>query len=89
MAREEIVKLFQVAFNNGNAVFPPSGGEFLNKYLLAQLTPRVVRNVYSGYQGDPHIITQEDKLKMLMDYQDVLHHDTGTLRDVFGPLMPP
>ena len=83
------MKLSQVAFNDGNTFSPPSGGEFLNNYLLAQLAPRVVRNVYSGYQGDPHIITQEDKLKMLMDYQDVLQHDTGTLKDVFGPLMPP
>jgi len=74
-----------------------SGGEtgeadfrsrFLDQYL-AQLTPRVVRNVYSGHGGNRHILTPEDKLNMMMDYRDVLEHETPVLRDVFGPLLPP
>lgn len=62
--------------------------KFLDQYL-AQLTPRVVRNVYSGYGGDKHILTPEDKLNMMMDYRDVLEHETPVLQDVFGRLLPP
>lgn len=59
---------------------PVRPGEFLerDRFLLgprsplAQITPGMVRNVYTGYQGDPYIITPEDKLNMMMDYRDVL-----------------
>jgi hypothetical protein len=76
---------------------PSDPGEFLerDRFLLgprsplAQLAPRMVRNVYAGYQGDPYVITPEDKLNMMMDYRDVLEHDRGTLRSVFGPLQAP
>ena len=76
----------------------PSGpGEFLerDRFLLgprsplAQIAPRMVRNVYTGYQGDPYVITPEDKLNMMMDYRDALEHDKNTLRNVFGPLQAP
>ena len=68
--------------------------EFLNFYLrespeLAQLTPRVVRNVYTGYEGQPYIMSEQDKLKMMMDYRDVLDHPASTLKEVFGPLQAP
>ena len=71
-----------------------TGPEFLEIYIqqnpdIAQLAPRMVRNVYTGYEGKPHVITPEDKLKMMMDYRDVLDHDSQTLRDVFGPLQAP
>jgi len=56
---------------------------------IAQLAPRMVRNVYTGYEGKPHVITHEDKLKMMMDYRDVLDHNSRTLRGVFGPLQAP
>jgi hypothetical protein len=62
--------------------------EYLETYL-AQITPRVVRNVYAGYEGRPHILTPGDRLNMMMDYRDVLEHDAKTLRDVFGPLQAP
>jgi hypothetical protein len=65
-----------------------SRSRFLNQYL-AQLTPRIVRNVYSGYGGDRYLITPEDKLNMMMDYRDVLEHEAPVLRDVFGRLLPP
>jgi hypothetical protein len=76
----------------------PSGpGEFLerDRFLLgprsplAQIAPRMVRNVYTGYQGDPYVITPGDKLNMMMDYRDVLEHDKDTLRNVFGSLQAP
>ena len=68
--------------------------EFLNFYLkqspeLAQLAPRVVRNVYTEYEGSPHIMTEGDKLRMMLDYRDVLDHPTSTLKEVFGPLQAP
>ena len=63
--------------------------KFLDDYLMAQLSPRMVRNVYSGYSGDRYVMTPEDKLKMMEDYVDVLGHDSRTLRDVFGPLQAP
>jgi len=56
---------------------------------IAQLAPRMVRNVYTGYEGKPYVITPEDKLKMMMDYRDTLDHDSHTLRGVFGPLQAP
>lgn len=67
---------------------PEPSRPFLELYL-AQLTPRIVRNVYSGYGGEPHVLTTGDKLNMMMDYRDVLEHDASTLRDVFGPLQAP
>lgn len=82
-------------FRNPNTPVHP--GEFLERdqFLLsprgplAQLAPRMVRNVYTGYQGDPYVITPEDKLNMMMDYRDVLEYDKNTLRDVFGSLQAP
>jgi len=56
---------------------------------IAQLTPRIVRNVYTMNEGQPYIMDQEDKLKMQLDYNDVLEHDASTLRDIFGPLQAP
>lgn len=56
---------------------------------IAQLAPRMVRNVYTGYEGKPYVITPEDKLKMMMDYRDALDHDSQTLRGVFGPIQAP
>jgi hypothetical protein len=49
----------------------------------------MVRNVYTGYQGDRYVITPGDKLNMMMDYRDVLEHDKDTLRNVFGSLQAP
>ena len=80
-----------------NPDLPSSPGEFLerDRFLLgprsplAQLAPRMVRNVYTGYEGEPYVITPEDKLNMMMDYRDVLDHDKDTLRGVFGPLQAP
>lgn len=71
-----------------------TGPEFLEIYIqqnsdIAQLAPRMVRNVYTGYEGKPYVITPEDKLKMMMDYRDALDHDSQTLRGVFGPLQAP
>lgn len=60
----------------------------LNDYL-AQLAPRIVRNVYTMNEGQPHIMDEGDKLRMRMDYDDVLGHDARTLRDIFGPLQAP
>lgn len=60
----------------------------LNDYL-AQLAPRIVRNVYTMNEGQPYIMDEGDKLRMRMDYDDVLEHDARTLRDVFGPLQAP
>jgi len=60
----------------------------LNDYL-AQLAPRIVRNVYTMNKGQPYIMDEGDKLRMRMDYDDVLEHDARTLRDVFGPLQAP
>jgi hypothetical protein len=77
---------------------PAYPGEFLDRdrFLLtdprsplAQLSPRMVRNVYTGYKGDRYVMTPQDKLNMMMDYRDVLDHDKETLRDVFGPLQAP
>ena len=48
---------------------------------IAQLAPRVVRNVYTMDEGD--------KLRMRMDYDDVLEHDASTLRSIFGPIQAP
>lgn len=80
-----------------NPAAPSGPGEFLerDRFLLgprsplAQIAPRMVRNVYTGYQGEPYVITPEDKLNMMMDYRDVLEHDKNTLRGVFGPLQAP
>jgi len=49
----------------------------------------MVRNVYTGYEGQPYIMSEQDKLKMMMDYRDVLDHPASTLREVFGPLQAP
>jgi len=77
---------------------PAYPGEFLerDRFLLtnpqsplAQLAPRMVRNVYTGYEGERYVITPEDKLNMMMDYRDVLDHNRNTLRNVFGPLQAP
>lgn len=65
-----------------------TGPELLEEYI-AQVTPRIVRNIYSGYSGEPHIITPGDKLNMLMDYRDVIDHDANTLRQVLGPIQAP
>jgi len=66
-----------------------TANELLEEVLVAQLAPRMVRNVYTGYEGDRYVITPEDKLNMMMDYRDVLDHDRNTLRSVFGPLQAP
>jgi len=60
----------------------------LNDYL-AQLAPRIVRNVYTMNEGAPYIMDEGDKLRMRMDYDDVLEHDASTLRSIFGPLQAP
>jgi hypothetical protein len=49
----------------------------------------MVRNVYTGMQGNPYIITPEDKLNMMKDYEDVLEHDASTLREIFAPILAP
>jgi hypothetical protein len=56
---------------------------------IAQLAPRVVRNVYTMNEGQPYIMDEGDKLRMRMDYDDVLEHDASTLRSIFGPLQAP
>ena len=57
--------------------------------LLAQISPRMVRNVYTGMQGNPYIITPEDKLNMMKDYEGVIEHDAPTLREIFAPILAP
>jgi hypothetical protein len=40
-------------------------------------------------EGAPYIMDEGDKLRMRMDYDDVLEHDASTLRSIFGPLQAP
>lgn len=60
--------------------------DFMDEYI-SQLTPRMVRNVYTMNEQPLHVLTGSDKAKMLADYNDVRTHGTGTLLDIFGPLL--
>jgi hypothetical protein len=64
--------------------------EFLDGFI-AQITPGIVNNIMTGGQQGliPGILTKDDQKRRLLDYLDVLDHDTGTLREVFGPLQAP
>jgi len=60
--------------------------DFMEDYL-SQLTPRVVRNVYTMNELPPHILTPRDIQNMRKDYNDVITHPPETLLDIFGPLL--
>ena len=64
--------------------------EFLDGFI-AQITPGVVNNIMTGGQQGliPGILTKDDQKRRLLDYLNVLDHDTGTLQEVFGPLQAP
>jgi len=60
--------------------------DFMEDYL-SQLTPRMVRNVYTMNEQPLHILTRPDIQNMWDDYNNVRTHDPKTLLDVFGPLL--
>ena len=64
--------------------------DFLNDYLLAQVTPGIVRRILEseGPTG-PYVITPSDSLNRLQDYNDNLGHSANTWRDILGPISPP
>jgi len=64
--------------------------EFLDGFI-AQITPGIVNNIMTGGQQGliPGILTKDDQKRRLLDYLDVIDHDTRTLREVFGPIQAP
>ena len=63
---------------------------FLNNYLLAQVTPGIIRRIYEseGSTG-PYIITPSDRVNRRRDYDDAITFPASTLRDILGPILAP
>ena len=64
--------------------------DFLNDYLLSQVTPGMIRRIYeSEGPTSPYIITPSDSVNRLSDYNDVITYPASTLRDILGPISAP
>ena len=64
--------------------------DFLNDYLLAQVTPGIIRRIYeSEGPTSPYIITPSDSVNRRMDYLDAIKYPASTLRDILGPISAP
>jgi hypothetical protein len=67
-----------------------SSVDFLNNYLLAQVTPGMIRRIYeSEGPSSPYVITPRDSANRLSDYNDAITYPASTLRDILGPILAP
>lgn len=70
--------------------YPKEKASLFLESALAQVTPGIIRRIYeSEGPGGPYVVTPGDKLNMMMDYQDAIQHDAGTLRNILRPILAP